>query len=96
MTLKFKKDDNEWREILTPQEFFVARMKGTERPFSGKYWNFNEDGEYECVCCGATLFASDSKFISSCGWPSFNSPMSNEIVVESPDQSQEMTRVEIT
>lgn len=65
------KSDEEWREQLTDEEYQVTRLKGTERAFTGKYWNHHEDGTYSCICCDAPLFTSDEKYDSGCGWPSF-------------------------
>src|SRR5262245_1120546 len=72
--------DNEWRTKLTPDQFYVTRQKGTEPAFTGKYWNHHEAGMYRCVCCGAELFPSETKFDSGCGWPSFYAPVDETIV----------------
>ena len=69
MANNIQKSDDEWREQLTPDQFYVTREKGTEPAFTGKYWNHHEDGKYRCVCCGAELFRSEEKFDSGCGWP---------------------------
>lgn len=90
-----EKDDNYWRERLTPEEFRVCREGGTERPFSGEYWATFEDGQYRCRCCGEVLFDSESKFESGCGWPSFDAEAKNGVIVEQPDFSFGMQRVEI-
>lgn len=88
--------DNEiWRDKLTPQEFHVCREKGTERPFSGEYWNTKEDGVYHCRCCGEPLFLSGSKFDSGCGWPSFFQPADTEVILEEQDRSHGMVRTEV-
>ena len=97
MTLrKVNKSDAEWRAQLTDEQYRVTRQKGTERAFTGEYWNHTEDGIYECVCCGATeLFSSDNKFDSSCGWPSFYQPLEGELIREERDSSWFMVRTEI-
>jgi peptide-methionine (R)-S-oxide reductase len=88
-------DDEKWRDKLTPQEFHVCREKGTERPFSGEYWNCTKDGVYHCRCCGEPLFLSDSKFDSGCGWPSFFQPADEEVILEQQDRSHGMLRTEV-
>ncbi|HEY8569906.1 peptide-methionine (R)-S-oxide reductase MsrB [Microbulbifer sp.] len=90
-----EKDDNYWRERLTPEEFHVCREGGTERPFSGEYWASFEDGLYRCRCCGEVLFDSESKFESSCGWPSFDAEAKVGVIAEQQDFSFGMQRVEI-
>jgi peptide-methionine (R)-S-oxide reductase len=82
------------RERLTPEQYYVTQEKGTERPFSGKYWNHKDDGMYRCVVCGAELFTSESKFDSGCGWPSFDRHVAN--VDTAVDSSHGMVRDEIT
>lgn len=89
------KTDEEWQKILTPEEFTVARKKGTEYAFSGKYWNNHEKGIYQCVACGTDLFSSDTKFESGTGWPSFWQPIAKENVVVAVDNSLFMTRDEV-
>lgn len=89
------KDDEFWRDKLTPQEFHVCREKGTERPFAGEYWNTKERGVYTCRCCGEPLFLSDSKFDSGCGWPSFFQPADAEVILEEQDRSHGMLRTEV-
>jgi peptide-methionine (R)-S-oxide reductase len=88
------KTDPEWQERLTPEQFQVARKAGTERAFSGEYWDCHDDGVYECVCCGEPLFSSDTKFESGTGWPSFFKALSAEAVEEETDTSHGMVRVE--
>ena len=90
------KTDAQWKKILTPQQYAVTRKKGTEAPFSGEYWNCHKDGVYRCVCCGAPLFDSGSKFDSGCGWPSFSEPIAKQDIKESPDRSHAMVRTEVT
>ena len=89
-------EDNEyWRDKLTPEEFHITREKGTERAFSGEYWNTKEMGAYKCRCCGETLFLSDSKYDSGCGWPSFFQPAGGEKIREARDTSHGMIRTEV-
>ena len=90
-----EKTDEEWQKILTPEQFHVARKKGTEAAFSGKYHDFHEKGLYQCVCCGTDLFSSDTKFESGTGWPSFWSPVATQNVVTEVDRSYGMTRNEV-
>jgi methionine-R-sulfoxide reductase len=89
------KTDAEWLRILTPDQFVVARNKGTEAPFCGTLLDNHEKGVYSCVCCGLPLFSSDSKFNSGTGWPSFFQPISKENVIEHVDSSHGMVRKEI-
>ena len=88
------KTDAEWREKLTPEQFEVARKAGTERAFSGEYWDCHDDGVYECVCCGEPLFSSDTKFESGTGWPSFFQALAPDAVEEDTDASHGMVRTE--
>jgi peptide-methionine (R)-S-oxide reductase len=90
------KNDEEWRAKLTPMQYHVAREKGTERAFTGEYWNCDEDGTYRCICCNAPLFASEQKFDSGCGWPSFTAPVKDDEVAEHIDQTHGMIRTEVT
>lgn len=93
---KIEKTDTEWRTLLTPEQFYVTRQKGTEPAFSGTFYHNHDDGTYHCVACGAVLFTSDKKFDSSCGWPSFWLP-SDEVAVEThEDWTYGMHRVEVT
>ena len=87
--------DDHWKGKITPFQYFVTREKGTERPFTGEYWNFSETGVYSCVCCGVDLFESDSKFASSCGWPSFFDSRYAENIEFKTDSSLNMIRTEV-
>ena len=95
MTQPVEKTDAEWREELTPEQYEVLRRKGTEAPFTGKYVNNHDDGMYHCAACGAALFASDTKFDSRSGWPSFTSPAVAENVKTEDDFSHGMHRIEV-
>src|SRR5687767_3264718 len=96
MTDKIRKSDEEWQKELTPEQFRIARKKGTERAFTGKYNDSKEPGLYTCVCCGNPLFDSDDKFDSGSGWPSFTKPVVEENVETETDRSHFMTRTEVT
>ena len=91
---KVVKTEAEWKEQLTPEQFYVARQKGTEPAFTGQYWDLHDDGIYRCVCCQAELFRSDTKFDSGTGWPSFFDPMTKESIRTEVDSSHGMRRVE--
>jgi len=93
---KIYKTDAEWKKELTKEQYYITRQKGTERPFTGKYWNFFEEGHYECVACGNYLFDSNSKFHSGCGWPSFFEPVSDSHLNFHKDTSFGMVRIEVT
>jgi peptide-methionine (R)-S-oxide reductase len=93
---KVKKTDDEWKEQLTPEQYYVARKKGTEPAFSGKYCDSHEDGMYRCSCCGAELFRSETKFESGTGWPSFYQPVDDNNVTNVEDVTHGMRRVEVT
>jgi peptide-methionine (R)-S-oxide reductase len=90
------KDEQYWREKLGPEEYHVCREKGTERPFTGEYWDTTTDGVYHCKCCGESLFMSDSKFDAGCGWPSFFRPANAANIQETSDTTHGMRRVEVT
>jgi len=95
MKRKVIKTDEEWRQELTPEQYAVARQKGTERPFTGEYHDSKEEGVYKCAACGNELFRSDAKFDSGCGWPSFTAPSSEANVREEVDTSHGMVRTEV-
>ena len=95
MTARVVKPDGEWKKQLTAEQFAVTRKKGTERAFTGKYWNNHEKGLYRCVCCGNDLFRSETKFESGTGWPSFYAPIAPENVRTETDTSWFMRRVEV-
>jgi peptide-methionine (R)-S-oxide reductase len=92
-----KKDrpDDEWKAELTEEQYRIARMGGTERAFTGKYYNHKGNGVYRCVCCGEPLFGSDAKYDSGSGWPSYWQPLQGHEPVELRDSSHGMTRVEV-
>lgn len=92
---KIVKSDAEWRAQLSDQQYKVTRKGGTERAFTGEYWNCHEDGIYQCVCCGAPLFDAATKFESGTGWPSFWQPVGQESVTEKADNSFFMRRTEV-
>jgi peptide-methionine (R)-S-oxide reductase len=92
---KVMKTEAEWREILSPPEFAVTRKRGTERAFTGRYWNTHDPGAYLCVCCGQPLFDSDTKFDSGTGWPSFTAPVDAHAVARHVDSSLGVERTEV-
>lgn len=94
MTDKVKKTDAEWKAMLTPEQFHVARKKGTERAFTGEYWDNHEKGVYRCICCSNELFKSDHKFEYGTGWPSFWQPAVDANVATESDNSFFMRRTE--
>jgi peptide-methionine (R)-S-oxide reductase len=95
MVDKVVKSDAEWRSQLSDEEYKVTRKHGTERAFSGRYWNSKEEGLYRCVCCGQPLFASDTKYESGTGWPSFWEPVSEDAVATRDDRSLFARRTEV-
>jgi len=95
MTYKISKPDEEWKKILTSEQFDVCRKKGTERAFTGIYWDTKDSGTYKCSCCGTELFSSDTKFDSGTGWPSFFKPLNEENIEFVEDNSFGMKRVEV-
>jgi peptide-methionine (R)-S-oxide reductase len=95
MTDKVVKTDEEWQQILTPEQYEVTRMKGTEAPFTGEYYDFHEQGTYICVCCGNELFSSEAKFDSGTGWPSFWAPFSDQSIQTAIDTTYGMVRTEV-
>lgn len=94
MSFDKTRSDAEWREILSPEQYRILREQGTERAFTGQYWDHHEAGEYRCAACGETLFDSNSKFDSGTGWPSFYRPIDADAVAEKTDGSHGMVRVE--
>ena len=94
MVEKLTKTDAEWRQQLSPDEYYVTRQKGTEPAFSGRYWNAKEHGTYKCVCCGEPLFSSEAKYESGTGWPSFWQPLKEDRVEAHLDRSHGMVRTE--
>jgi peptide-methionine (R)-S-oxide reductase len=95
MADKVEKSESQWREQLTPEQYRITREKGTERPFTGVYYRFKGKGTYRCVGCGAELFASDTKYDSGSGWPSFWAPVSDKNVGTQVDKSHGMIRTEV-
>lgn len=93
---KVQKSEEDWRRELTAEQFRVARQKGTEPAFTGKYYACKDEGTYRCVCCGAELFSSDTKYDSGSGWPSFWKPLNEEAIGYHSDSSYGMRRVEVT
>lgn len=92
---KMVKTEDEWKEQLDEMQYYVTRQKGTERAFTGKYWDTKEVGIYSCICCGTDLFLSDTKFDSGCGWPSYFKPLDEKVITEHRDTSHGMIRTEV-
>lgn len=92
---KITKTPEEWAELLSEESYFVTREKGTEQPFSGEYDDCDKKGQYQCICCGETLFESDNKFDAGCGWPSFDQAASSDAIKENKDISHFMIRTEV-
>ena len=92
---KIKKSDEEWKKQLSDEQFYVARKKGTERAFTGQYWDNHDKGMYRCICCGNELFSSDTKFDSGTGWPSFWAPVAEDNVETEEDNGLFMRRTEV-
>lgn len=95
MAEKVTKSEQEWKQQLTPEQYHVTRERGTERAFTGKYWNEHTQGTYKCICCGEPLFSSEAKFDSGCGWPSFFVPLEGQNITELEDRTFGMTRTEV-
>jgi peptide-methionine (R)-S-oxide reductase len=95
MSDKIEKSDAEWRAQLTPEQYHIMRQQGTERAFSGVYWDCHDAGSYRCAACGEELFSSDTKFDSGTGWPSFTAPVAGGRVEEQADSSHGMRRTEV-
>ena len=92
---RIDKTDEEWKALLTEEQYRVTRKSGTEAPFSGEYEQHRDEGQYLCVCCGHALFGSESKFNAGCGWPSFHSELEEANIVQRPDSSLGMSRIEL-
>jgi peptide-methionine (R)-S-oxide reductase len=92
---KVSKTEEQWRQELSPEAYQITRQCSTERPFSGKYWDLHDQGTYNCICCGTSLFDSEAKFDSGTGWPSFWQPVADEQIEEVKDSSHGMIRTEI-
>jgi len=95
MTYKVSKTNDEWKKQLSQEEYDVCRQKGTEPPFTGIYWNSKDNGTYNCLCCNANLFSSDTKFDSGTGWPSFYKPILEDNIEYVKDYDLGMTRIEV-
>jgi methionine-R-sulfoxide reductase len=95
MTEKITKSKDDLKTKLSPESFYVTQESGTERPFTGQYWDHVEDGTYACICCGEKLFKSEAKFDAGCGWPSFYEASNNDKITELEDSSLSRTRTEI-
>jgi peptide-methionine (R)-S-oxide reductase len=89
------KEGKNWKSLLSLDQYHVLRMKGTEGPFTGKFWDHKEKGMYRCAGCGAPLFASETKFDSGCGWPSYTDPVAQNNIITKTDSSHGMNRTEV-
>jgi len=94
MTDKIERTDDEWRKLLSPEEYHILRQKGTERAFTGRYWKTKDEGKYVCAACGNELFTADTKYESGSGWPSFYAPVADAAVETETDVSHGMIRTE--
>jgi peptide-methionine (R)-S-oxide reductase len=95
MAEKITKSIEEWRQLLTPEQYKVTREKETEPPFTGRYYEFEEKGIFQCVCCNNDLFSSETKYVSGSGWPSYWAPISEQSITKVPDTSAGMIRTEV-
>jgi len=95
MSEKVVKTDREWQQLLTPQQYVITQKKGTERPYTGKYFNFTGRGMYQCVCCANDLFSSETKYDSGTGWPTFWAPFSEQSIRTAVDHSHFKKRIEV-
>ncbi|MFX1512937.1 MAG: peptide-methionine (R)-S-oxide reductase MsrB [Promethearchaeota archaeon] len=95
MTSKQKNSEDEWKRKLSKDQYYILRQKGTERAFTGKYWDHFKTGTYQCAGCGTPLFESDTKFDAGCGWPSFYQPVKEDVIEEKTDKSHGMVRTEV-
>lgn len=95
MSNKLQKSEADWQAVLTAEQFRVTRQAGTEPPFSGQYYDHNDDGQYHCICCGTPLFKSDDKFDAGCGWPSFSAQIEPGVISHYADASHGMNRTEV-
>ena len=93
-TSKVAMNNDEWKKVLSPEVYYIARQKGTERPYTSKYNDLKEEGTFYCAACGNPLFKSDAKFESGCGWPSFYEPISKGSIIYTPDVTHGMNRTE--
>lgn len=92
--MSLKRSEDEWKKLLTPEQFQVLRQNGTEPPFQNAYWKVTDKGEYKCAGCNSLLFTSNEKFVSSCGWPAFTQPATKELILKQ-DSSHGMERIEV-
>jgi peptide-methionine (R)-S-oxide reductase len=92
---KVELKEEDWKKVLTPEQYYIARQKGTERPWTSKFEKFDEKGTYYCAACGNTLFQSNTKFDSGCGWPSFFEPVNKKSLIYTPDNTLGMQRTEV-